>query len=88
MTTPNGVLEAIRSPATGMAEAAALAPSPGRPLRNSRGGGAGSIPSRCRRSFPLQGVQTGDIIYTCSETWFTHLDMKWRTGMCRLRSDE
>ncbi len=37
---------------------------------------------------PSPCVQTGDIIYTCSETWFTHLDMHWRTGMCRLRSDE
>ena len=36
---------------------------------------------------PLEGVQTGDMVYTRSGTWFTHHAVQRRTEMCHLRSD-
>ena len=36
---------------------------------------------------PSTIVQTGDMVYTRSETWFTHPVVRRRTQMCHLRSD-
>ena len=44
-------------------------------------------PSKAATPSPLKGVQTGDMVYARSETWFTHPVVRRRTQMCHLRSD-
>ena len=54
--------------------------SSGQPTSNTTSPLVHPIPGAPVLTLSLEGVQTGHIIYMCSETWFTHPAMRWRIG--------